>query len=201
MKVLVGCESSGAVRRAFAACGHDAWSCDLLAAQDGDPKHIQGDVLAALAGDWDLAILHPPCTYLSVSGLHWNHRRPERAAQTEAALQFVRDLWAASAHVPKVCTENPIGVIGTRLMPASQIVQPYSFGADASKATCLWLRGLPKLRATKYIEPRMVDGRPRWGNQTDTGQNRLAPSADRWQLRSQTYPGIAAAMADQWGAQ
>ena len=182
VKVLVGCESSGTVRRAFAARGHDAWSCDLLPAQDGDPKHIVGDVLDALRSrDWDLAILHPPCTYLASSGLHWNHRVPGRAEKTEQALQFVRDLWDAAAHIPRVCTENPAGLIGTRLRKASQFVQPYSFGDDASKATGLWLRGLPLLVATgPAVPPRIVDGKPRWANQTDSGQNRLAPSPTRW---------------------
>jgi hypothetical protein len=193
MKVLVGCEFSGTVRDAFAKLGHDAWSCDLLAAGG---KHIQGDVLKILDDGWDLAVFHPPCTYLSSSGLHWNKRRPERARLTEEAIEFARQLLAAPIHY--IALENPVGCLSSQIRKPDQIIQPYWFGHDASKATCLWLKDLPKLRPTKFVEPRMVGGKPRWANQTDSGQNKLGPSKDRWALRSITYSGIAEAMATQW---
>ena len=195
MRVLVACEYSGTVRRAFAALGHDAWSCDLLPCDDGSPNHIQGDVLPiAGRGDWDLMIAHPPCTYLSVSGLHWNKRTIGRAEKTEAALDFVRQLLAAP--IPKMALENPVSCISSRIRKPDQIIQPWHFGDDASKKTCLWLKGLPLLRQTNRLQG---DARTRRANQTPSGQNKLGPSPDRWKLRSITYPGIAAAMADQWG--
>lgn len=198
MRVLIGCESSGAVRRAFRALGHDAWSCDLLPADDGDPHHIQGDVLEAMRGGWDLGVFHPPCTYLSVSGLHWNGRVPGRAEKTEEALEFVREIMAAP--IPRIAIENPVSCISSRIRKPDQTIQPYWFGHDASKRTCLWLQNLPLLVATgPYVEPRVVNGRPRWANQTDGGQNRLGPGPNRWKQRSATYEGIARAMADQWG--
>lgn len=199
MRVLVACEFSGVVREAFRLKGHNAWSCDLLPADDGSPYHLEGDVLVVLGRDsnWDLMIAHPPCTYLSVSGLHWNKRRPERAQKTEDALDFVRTL--LEAPVGRIALENPIGCVSTRIRKPDQIIQPYEFGHDASKATCLWLKGLPTLQPVTYVEPRIIDGKKRWGNQTDSGQNKLGPTADRWKLRSITYQGIADAMADQWG--
>ena len=199
MKVLVACEYSGAVRDAFISRGHDAVSCDLLPSESNTGPHIQCDVLDIIGDGWDLMIAHPPCTYLCSSGLHWNKRRPERAAQTEQALEFVRAL--LSAPISRIALENPIGCISTRIRPPDQTIQPWQFGHDASKATCLWLIGLPALRPTLQIEPRMVGGLKRWANQTDSGQNRLPPSADRWKIRSATYAGIAEAMADQWGGQ
>lgn len=230
MKVIISCEHSGEVREAFRRAGHDAISNDILPADDGSPYHIQGCALTALRDSWDMAILHPPCTYLCSSGLHWNKRDPARAAKTEEALKFVADLWEASSHIPKVGTENSIGCISSRFRKPDQIIQPYQFGADASKSTALWLRGLPKLRPTQFVAPRAVCPRcgdckhgeeaaeafargcatcgeeagkirPRWANQTNSGQNKLPPSADRWKLRSKTYPGIADAMAHQWGAE
>lgn len=196
MRVLVACEFSGTVRDAFIAAGHDAMSCDLLPTEVPGP-HYEGDVRNVMYAGWDLMIAHPPCTYLCSSGLHWNKRRPERAAQTEAALEFVRLLLDAS--IPRIALENPVGCISTRIRKPEQTIQPHQFGHDASKATCLWLKNLPPLRPTKIVEPRIVNGRPRWGNQTDSGQNKLGPSADRWAIRSATYPGIAAAMVEQWG--
>jgi hypothetical protein len=196
MRVLIACEYSGAVRDAFRARGHDAMSCDLLPT-DVDGPHYQGDVFDVIGDGWDLMVAHPPCTYLSSSGLHWNGRVEGRAQKTEDALAFVRAL--LDAPIPRIAIENPVGCIGTRIRKADQIVHPHQFGDDASKATCLWLRGLPALTPTGRVPPRMVNGRARWANQTDSGQNRLAPSADRWKLRSATFPGIAAAMADQWG--
>ena len=191
---------SGVVRDAFIAAGHKAISCDLIPCAAPGP-HIVGDVLGVVGDGFDLMVAHPPCTYLSSSGLHWNTRRPDRAAKTEAALVFVRALMACD--IPKICIENPVGRIGTAIRPADQYVHPYQFGHDASKRTGFWLKGLPLLRPTSFVEPRWVDGgdykmRPRWANQTDSGQNRLAPSAGRAAERSTTYSGIARAMAAQW---
>jgi len=197
MRVLVACEFSGVVRRAFRKKGHEAWSCDLLPADDSQLDHIQGDVREILGDNWDMMIAHPPCTYLSVSGLHWNKRRPGRAELTEEAIDFVQLLLAAP--IERIALENPIGCISTRVRKPDQIIQPYNYGHDASKATCFWLVNLPTLRPTRYIPPRIVNGKKRWGNQTDSGQNKLTPSDDRWKLRSVTYQGIADAMADQWG--
>lgn len=146
---------------------------------------------------WDVMIAHPPCTYLCSSGLHWNKRTPGRQALTEEALDFVRLL--LDAPIERIALENPIGCIGTRIRPADQTIQPWQFGHDASKATCLWLKNLPPLVPTAIVAPRIVNGKKRWANQTDSGQNRLGPSADRWKERSLTYTGIARAMAWQWG--
>ncbi|RSU72285.1 hypothetical protein BRX37_19315 [Sphingomonas sp. S-NIH.Pt3_0716] len=193
---MVACEFSGTVRDAFAAHGHDAWSCDLLPSSG---QHLQGDVFEFLDRDWDILIAHPPCTYLCSSGLHWNKRVEGRAALTEEALDFVRRLMEAP--VDRIAIENPVGCISTRIRPADQYVQPYDFGDDASKRTGLWLKGLPKLVAdrSKRVAGRIVSGKERWANQCDSGQNRLGPSSDRWAARSVTYPGIANAMATQWG--
>lgn len=195
-KILVGCEFSGTVRDEFAKLGHDAWSCDLLPTES-EGNHIQGDLLEVLKDGWDLGIFHPPCTYLTSSGLHWNKRNPERQKETEKSLIFVQSLLDTS--IPKIALENPVGCISSRIRKPDQIIQPYEFGHDASKRTCLWLKGLPKLETTKHIEPRMVNGKKRWANQTDSGQNKLGPSEDRWKIRSVTYQGIAKAMAEQWG--
>ena len=196
MRVLVACEYSGRVRDAFTAMGHYAMSCDLLPT-DALGNHYQGDVRDIIENGWDLMIAHPPCTYLCSSGLHWNKRVPGRAQQTEEALDFVRML--LDAPIKKIALENPIGCISSRIRKPDQTIQPYHFGHDASKATCLWLKNLTPLRPTLMVEPRMIDGKPRWGNQTDSGQNKLPPSDDRWKVRSETYEGIAKAMAEQWG--
>lgn len=198
MKVLVACEYSGTVRDAFIAKGHDAISCDLLPTDKPGP-HYQGDIYYMLDQEWDLIIAHPPCTYLSVSGLHWNKRIPERAEKTKQAIEFVRLIW--SMKTKKMCLENPVGCINTMLpnMPRPQYIQPYEFGEDASKKTGLWLKGLPPLKPTKKIQGRIIEGKERWANQTDSGQNNLPPTKDRWKIRSKTYQGIAEAMADQWG--
>lgn len=195
-RVLVACEFSGRVRDAFRMHGHDAWSCDLLPSDDMR-YHLQRDVRYVLGDGWDLMVAHPPCTYLCSSGLHWNKRRPERAAYTEEALELVRLL--LDAPIPRIALENPVGCISTRVRKYDQIIHPHQYGHDASKATCLWLKDLPLLRPTLHVPPRMVNGKPRWANQTDSGQNRLPPSEDRWALRSETYRGIAIAMAEQWG--
>ena len=197
MRVLIACEYSGAVRDAFIRAGHYAASCDLLLSESPLGDHYQGDVMDIIDHGWDLMIAHPPCTYLCSSGLHWNKRRPERAQQTEDALNFVRQLLGAP--IARIALENPIGCISTRIRKPDQTIQPWQFGHDASKATCLWLKDLPPLAATDQIAPRLVNGRKRWGNQTDSGQNKLPPSADRWKIRSETYKGIADAMANQWG--
>jgi hypothetical protein len=196
MRVLVACEYSGVVRDAFNAKGHYAVSCDLLPGETFGFHH-QGDVLEILHRNWDLMIAHPPCTYLCSSGLHWNTKDPSREAKTDEALDFVRQLW--SAPIERIAIENPIGCISTEIQKPNQIIQPWMFGHDASKSTCLWLKNLPTLEPTQLIEPRLVAGKKRWANQTDSGQNRLGPSKDRWKIRSRTYEGIANAMAEQWG--
>jgi hypothetical protein len=198
VKVLIGCERSGVMRRAFRTLGHEAYSCDLHPADDNSPFHFQCDVFEVIERYWDLAIFHPECTFLTVAGLFRNKGNPERQAKTDKALDFVRRLLAAP--IPRVALENPISCISTKIRKPDQIIQPYQFGDDASKATCLWLKGLPKL----VIDPalrvagRIVNGKERWANQTDSGQNRLGPSPDRAKKRSQTYPGIANACAVQW---
>jgi hypothetical protein len=170
-------------------------SCDLLPTDSPGP-HYQGPVQDIIEQGWDLMIAHPPCTYLSVSGMHWTKRGLRDPQLTEDALAFVQFLM--DAPISRIAIENPISVISSRIRKPDQIIHPWMFGHDASKATCLWLKGLPQLRPTQTIAPRIVNGRNRWGNQTDSGQNRLSPSPDRWKLRSATFSGIAQAMADQW---
>lgn len=196
MRVLVACEYSGRVRDAFLSAGHEALSCDLLPT-DSDGPHYQGDVLDIINDGWDLMIAHPPCTYLSVSGMHWTTRGLRDPKLTEDALDFVRKL--LDAPIERIALENPVSVISSRIRKPDQIINPYEFGHDASKKTCLWLKNLPKLASTNFIEPRIINGCKRWGNQTDSGQNKLTPSDDRWKIRSETYEGIAQAMAQQWG--
>lgn len=199
MRVLVACECSGIVRDAFILSGHDAISCDVLPSELPGP-HIQDDVRHVLGcGAWqfDLMIAHPDCTYLCSSGLHWNKRVAGRGDKTEGALDFVRLLMAAP--IPRIAIENPIGRINTAIRKPDQYIQPYEYGHDASKRTGLWLKNLDTLKPTKYIEPRIVAGKPRWANQTDSGQNKLGPSDTRAMDRARTYPGIANAMAQQWG--
>lgn len=225
LRVLVACEFSGTVRDAFASLGHDAWSCDLLPSETKG-NHYQGDVLDILGDRWDLMIAHPPCTYLAVSGMHWTTRGYRDPKLTEDALDFVQRL--LKAPIPKIALENPVSVISSRIRKPDQIIHPYWFGDDASKKTCLWLKGLPKLQPDPkiVIAPRgwrsaekqeddgctykSVDGllfktitspapKMLWANQTPSGQNRLGPSDDRWKLRSITYRGVADAMARQWG--
>lgn len=224
MKVLVACEFSGVVRDAFIRRGHDAMSCDLLPSEAPGP-HYQGDVLEILKDGWDLMIAHPPCTYLASSGLHWNKRVPGRDEKTHEAMLFVLNLMGVgfTHDIPKIALENPVGRISTAYRPPDQVIQPWQFGHDASKATCLWLKGLPKLHPTKIVTPHYscrkcglryeyelgkygcpncagdAIGRPVWANQTGSGQNRLAPSPERAAERARTYQGIADAMAEQWG--
>jgi hypothetical protein len=194
MKILVACEYSGRVRQAFRDRGHDAWSCDLLPAEDDSPYHLDVDVLELMNEGWDMMIAHPPCTYLAVSGLHWNGRIPGRAEKTEEALKFVQALM--DAPIDKIAVENPVSCISTRIRKPDQIIQPWYFGEDASKKTCLWLKNLPLLKETNRLPG---DSKTRRANQTASGQNNLGPSADRWKERSRTYQGIADAIADQWG--
>jgi len=198
MRVLIACEYSGAVRDAFIRAGHYAASCDLLPSESPLGDHYQCNVLDIIDHGWDLMVAHPPCTYLSSSGLHWNKRRPEREQMTKDSLEFVFQLMEAD--IPRIAIENPIGCISTKIRKPDQIIKPYQFGHDASKNTCLWLKGLPLLRPTQFVEPRLVNGKSRWANQTDSGQNKLTPSPDRWKIRSETYTGIAKAMAEQWGS-
>jgi hypothetical protein len=195
MRLLVACEYSGTVRDAFIRRGHDAMSCDLLPT-DAPGPHYQGDVADIINDGWDMMIAHPPCTYLSVSGMHWTARGLRDPQLTEDALAFVKFLM--DAPIERIAIENPISVISSRIRKPDQIINPWQFGHDASKRTCLWLKGLPLLTPTEIIEPRIVNGKKRWANQTDSGQNRLPPSEDRWKIRSETYEGIANAMAKQW---
>lgn len=197
MKVLIACESSGTVRDAFIRAGHYAASCDLLPSESPLGDHYQCDASEILDHGWDLLIAHPPCTYLSVSGMHWTTRGLRDPRLTEDALDFVRLFM--DAPIKRIAIENPVSIISSRIRKPDQTIQPYQFGHDASKKTCLWLKNLPPLQPTEFIEPRMIDGKPRWSNQTDSGQNKLAPSKDRWKMRSKTYEGIANAMAKQWG--
>lgn len=210
MRVLIGCERFGILREAFRARGHDAWSCDVVTAQDGSPFHLHCDVLTVLDDGWDLAIFHPDCTYLTCSaewaygeGPYHQRVKPETlvgAARRDArarAVEFVRMLVASP--IPRKAIENPVGHLSSAIRRPDQTVQPYWFGDDASKATCLWLDNMQLLVATRPIAPRMVNGRPRWSNQTDAGQNRLSPSPERAMLRAAMYPGMARAMAEQWG--
>lgn len=180
MRVLVACEFSGTVRDAFIRRGHDAMSCDLLDSEVPGP-HYKGNVLDILDNGWDLMIAHPPCTHLAVSGARWFK---DKKAEQEKALDFVSQLM--SALIPSIAVENPISIISSRIRKPDQIIHPWQFGHGETKATCLWLKGLPKLTPTKVVDGR--EGRV-W---------KMPPSKDRWKLRSKTYTGIAAAMAEQW---
>jgi site-specific DNA-cytosine methylase len=184
MRVLVACEYSGRVRDAFAAMGHDAWSCDLLPTESPG-QHYQQDVREVLWQDWDLLIAHPPCQHLAVSGARHFAAKRESGVQQEA-LFFVGMLMGAE--VPRICIENPISIISSQIRKPDQIIQPWQFGHGETKATCLWLKGLPKLQPTEIVEGR------------EARVHRMAPSPNRWKERSRTYQGIAQAMAQQWGA-
>lgn len=207
MRILVSHEKYGRVAHAFRKLGHKVYSCDLLPIEpDKDNKsgylfHLQDSYKEVIKwGKWDMWIAFPDCTYLTVSGLHWNIRDSERAKKTELALKDIR--FIMRQNIKKIIIENPIGCISTRIRKPDQIIQPYMFGCDASKATCLWLKGVDPLEIpdkSKWCKPRIVKGLPRWDNQTDSGQNKLAPSDDRASLRGKTYKPIARAFAKNWG--
>ena len=225
MKIIVGCEESQAVCIAFRNAGHEAYSCDLKPCSGGHPEwHIIGDVLAIIQGGafkiqsgdlvkiqkWDMGIFFPDCTYLTCSA-EWAykdgpyHQKVKPGTLTGAERKDARvraaNFFMALYHcrIKRVAIENPVGVMSSIFRKPDQVFNPYDFGDDASKKTCLWLKGLPQLIHTGYCSPRMVNGRPRWANQTDSGQNNLSPSENRAELRSKTYLGIASAMANQWG--
>lgn len=183
MKILIACEYSGRVRDAFTALGHDAMSCDLLPT-DAAGKHHQGDVFDIINDGWDLMIAHPPCTHLAVSGARHFAAKQASGVQQEA-LAFVQRL--LDAPIAKIALENPISIISSRIRKPDQIIQPWQFGHGETKATCLWLKGLPLLKPTNIVEGR------------EPKVHKMPPSADRWKLRSTTYQGIADAMAQQWG--
>lgn len=190
MRVLIACEFSGTVRRAFRHLGHDAWSCDLLPAEDGGP-HIEGDVRYVLKDGWDLLIGHPPCTHLATSGARWfKDKLPEQ----QAALDFVARL--LEAPVPQIAIENPRSIISTWLRPIDQEIQPHEFGHPEFKTTWLWPKGLPALVPTNPI-PLPARDTPEWIAWNRV--HRATPGQDRWKERSRTYEGIAQAMAAQWG--
>lgn len=197
MRILVGCEFSQIVTKAFRARNREAYSCDLLDCEGGHPEwHIKGDVLEILEQNWDLAIFHPPCTYLCSSGIHWNNRG-RGWENTYKSIEFVKALM--NAPINKIALENPIGVLSTHIRKPDQIIHPWQFGHDAAKSTTLYLKNLPKLIPTNIIEPKIINGKKRWANQCiNGGQNNLPPSKDRWKLRSLTYAGIAEAFAQQW---
>lgn len=199
-------EASGIIRDAFRARGFDAWSCDLRACERDPRWHLQCNVFDVIARGWRMGIFHPDCTYLTSSGLHWNKRNHGREACTLYGLHTVRRIM--DAPVELMCIENPRGRIGTAIRKSDQTLQPHQFGEDAAKETRLWLKRLPKLRPTgQSMGGRDVggdvdlfgEGTRRWSNQADDGQNRLGETAGRWIERSRTYPGIAEAMASQWG--
>ncbi len=221
MKILIACEESQAVCKAFRALGHEAYSCDLKPCSGGHPEwHIQQDVLPLLNCGWDMLIAFPDCTYLCASGMHWTTRGLRDPQLTWDAIDFAKAIWDADC--PKIAIENPVGALSRAIRKPDQYIQPYMFGDDASKKTCLWLKGLPPLQPTEIVEGKLYccgkelepgvgkyscpnclginKAKRRWGNQTASGQNRLGPSADRAMLRSRTYPGIAKAMAEQWGS-
>jgi len=181
MRVLVACEFSGVVRDAFKERGHDAWSCDLLPTETPG-KHFQQDVLSILEDGWDLLIAHPPCTHLAVSGARWFKEKQE---EQKEALLFVRAL--LDAPVARIALENPVSIISSRVRKPNQIIQPWQFGHGETKATCLWLKGLPNLVPTNIVSGR------------EARVHRMPPSPDRWKERSKTFTGIAQAMATQWG--
>lgn len=193
MRVLIACESSGAVRNAFRALGHDAWSCDLQPADDGNPFHCTGDALVAIAAGedgvpWDLVIGHPPCTHLSASGARWWKQKQADGRQADGVAFFMAMVAACEAIGCRWAMENPIGIMSTLYRKPDCIIQPWQHGHGHVKATCLWLSGLPILKPSNIVEGR------------EAYCHKLPPSANRWKLRSKTYQGIANAMAAQWGS-
>lgn len=195
MKILVAWECSGAVRRALRRRGHNAWSVDLKAAEDYSNYHIQDDIKQVLKHKWDGMIGFPPCTYLAISGLHRNLDDPVRQQKTMQALDFFKLLHQAD--IKKIALENPMGCVSSRYTKYSQIIFPYQFGVDSSKKTCLWLKNLPLLRETERINPRIVEGKPRWGNQLDSGHCAIS-GKNRQADRARMPESLAEAMAEQW---
>lgn len=224
MFILVGCEESQEVTKALRALGHEAYSCDLQKCSGSHPEwHLKMDVFDAIRGGylktqsgntiyidkWDMGIFFPDCTFLTCSA-EWAYKEPpyhqklkpgtltgkERIQARKKAASFFMALY--NCKIPKIAIETPVGVMSTIFRKPDQIIHPYNFGDNASKATCLWLKNLPRLNATGYVEPRVVNGKKRWANQTDSGQNKLTPSDKRAALRSKTFPGIAKSMASQW---
>jgi len=204
VRVLVACEFSGAVRDAFAKLGHDAWSCDLLP-NETPGNHYQGSVLDIIGGGWDLMIAHPPCTYLTLTGNKWfkpefADRFPNRHQQRQEAVDFFMLL--ANADIPKIAIENPIGVMSRIYRKPNQIIQPYEYGHETTKATCLWLKGLPNLKPTNIVSKGEVvisksgNRMSRWYYETS---KLPIKGGIRAKARSVTFQGIADAMADQWG--
>lgn len=223
MKILIACEESQEVCKAFRKLGHEAFSCDTEHCSGGHPEwHIQDDVLLYIdTGEWDMMIAHPPCTYLTVANTYMNRGCSKYTADEAISLRHDAVMFffaLAEAPIPKICIENPIGIMSKIYRKPDQIIQPWEFGHPESKATCLWLKGLPILKPTVWAEftqyrckcGNVFDAKlgkygccdwpakPLWQNQTKSGQNKLAPSPDRAKLRAKTYPGIAAAMAEQW---
>ncbi len=187
MKVLIACEYSGRVRDAFIRAGHDAMSCDLLPT-DAPGPHYEGSLFDVIDYPWDLMIAHPPCTHLAVSGSrHFDVKRMD--GRQQSAVAFFMQIVRRSEHIKRVAIENPVCVMSSLYRKPDQVIQPWMFGHGETKATCLWLKNLPKLRPTD-----IVDGR-------EARIHKMPPSADRWKLRSETYAGIAQAMADQWGGE
>jgi len=192
MRVLIACEFSGTVRDAFSRLGHDAWSCDLLPSES-DGQHYQCDVMQIINNDWDLMISHPPCTDLAVSGAAWFKEKIADGRQ-QRAIDFFMNL--ANAPIEKICVENPVCIMSRIYRKPDQIIQPWQFGHDEKKTTCLWMKNLPKLIPTNIVMlPELKIGQSRRSlNRLD----HLPPSPDRWKLRSKTFQGIADAMAAQW---
>ncbi len=213
MKVLVACEFSGRVRDAFNILGHEAASCDLLPSETPG-RHYRGDVRDIINDGWDMMIAFPPCTYLARAGLHHTTRGLRDPALTEQAIDFVRLL--LNAPIAKIAVENPAGLLSTVIRKPDQIIHPYEYGDDACKTTCMWYKNLPLLVPSTRVEPRMVccgevvvgtcgicngekKALPRWANQSNAGYSNVPGKKDRWKIKSRTYPGIARAMAEQWG--
>ena len=185
MRILIACEESQAVCIAFRNKGHDAYSCDIQPCSGGHPEwHIQGDVLEQLDKGWDMMIAFPPCTDLAVSGARWFPEKIKNGSQ-QKSIEFFMSI--ANSNIPKICIENPIGIMSSKYRKPDQIIQPWMFGHGETKGTCLWLKWLPKLEPTNIVEGRE---QKIW---------KMSPGPERAKLRSKTFPGIAKAMAEQWG--
>ena len=193
MRVLVACEFSGVVREAFRKRGHDAWSCDLIDSDDNSPYHIKDDVLNHLNDGWDMMITHVPCTYMCNSGVSWLARNEVRWDELQKSNEFFHKLW--NAQIEKIAMENPIPHKYALLPKYTQIIQPYQFGHPESKATCLWLKNLPKLEPTKNV----YDVMKKLPINQAQRIHYTKPGKDRWKIRSRTFEGIAEAFAEQWG--